>query len=131
MKQPRIVFSLAVAALAVVLIAAACSDPTPSDGTAGAEVTFVGLDGASLYAQGCASCHGVALEGTDSGPPFLDAVYRPGHHADAAFLLATLRGVRSHHWDFGDMPPVAGLSADQVAAIVEFVRARQAAAGIE
>jgi hypothetical protein len=33
------------------------------------------------------------------GPPFIDALYRHGHHADAAFLLAARRGVRSNHWE--------------------------------
>ena len=113
---------------ALLLFAGACSDSTSSGGQTGA---FAGLNGPSLYAQACASCHGADLAGTDAGPPFLDAVYRAGHHADVAFLLAVRRGARSHHWDFGNMPPVEGLTDEQVAAIVQFVRERQVAAGIE
>ena len=109
-------------------LAAACSDSTSSGGASDA---FTGFDGPSLYAQACASCHGADLAGTNKGPPFLDAIYRPGHHADPAFLLAVRRGARSHHWNFGDMPPVEGLTDEHVAAIVEFVRARQVEAGIE
>lgn len=96
-----------------------------------APVSFPGTSGPALYAQACASCHGADLRGTDQGPPFIDAVYRPGHHADAAFLLAVRRGVRSHHWNFGNMPRIEGLSDDQVEAIVQYVRERQRAEGIE
>lgn len=54
----------------------------------------------------------------------------PGHHADPAFFLAVRRGARTHHWNFGDMPPVQGLSDPQIEAIVSFVRERQRATGI-
>lgn len=128
MRARRTVYWLAVLMVAAVVLAAACSAPTSSDD---AVRSFTGLDGASLYAQACASCHGAALAGTESGPPLLDAVYERGHHADAAFLLAVRRGVRRHHWNFGNMPPIEGLNDEQVAAIVDFVRGRQAAAGIE
>jgi len=94
-------------------------------------VPFTGMDGAALYAQACASCHGADLRGTAQGPPFLHDVYRPAHHADAAFLLAVRRGSPAHHWRFGSMPPVVGLSDEQVQAITAFVRERQRAAGIE
>ncbi len=114
--------------LAAAMFAVAC-------GTSGSEPqgrsSFEGIDGAVLFGQACASCHGAKLEGTADGPPFIDSIYRPGHHADAAFLLAVRRGVRSHHWNFGNMPQIEGLSDEQVAVIVEFVRDRQRGAGIE
>jgi mono/diheme cytochrome c family protein len=86
--------------------------------------------GRSLYAQNCASCHGVMLQGSDKGPPFLHKVYEPSHHGDAAFQMAVKNGSRAHHWGFGDMKPVGGLSPDQVAHITAFVRATQRQAGI-
>ena len=125
MSAYRRAFALVAAASVTALVACGggpSDEPSPS---------FAGTDGAALYAQACASCHGTNLQGTDQGPPFLDAIYRPGHHADPSFLLAVRRGARSHHWDFGDMPPVEGLSDGQVAAILDFVRAEQRAAGIE
>jgi mono/diheme cytochrome c family protein len=94
-------------------------------------VPFTGTDGTALYAQACSSCHGVDLRGTEQGPPFLHPVYRPGHHSDAAFVLAVRRGSPAHHWNFGPMPPVAGLSDEQVDAIIRYVRAQQQATGIE
>ena len=96
-----------------------------------ASTPFSGLDGRVLYVQACASCHGTDLQGTGDGPPFIDSIYRSSRHADAAFLLAVLRGVRPHHWRFGSMPPIDGLTDEQVEAIVGFVREQQRRAGID
>lgn len=87
--------------------------------------------GRVAYEQSCAACHGIAGRGTDRGPTFLDPVYEPSHHADGAFLLAVRRGVREHHWNFGDMPPIANVSDEEVADIVAYVRGLQAEVGIE
>ena len=76
-------------------------------------------------------CHGQALEGTNAGPTFLNRIYAPGHHADISFMFAIERGVRAHHWNFGNMVPVEGLSQEQVLAIIAFIREEQRAAGIE
>jgi hypothetical protein len=38
--------------------------------------------------------------------------------------------VRAHHWNFGSMPPVSGVSDDDVATITAFVREVQRANGI-
>jgi cytochrome c5 len=91
------------------------------------------LDGASLYANNCARCHGVDATGSSSGPSFLLDVYVPSHHADESFQMAAARGVQPHHWNFGAMPPVGtenGLSRDDVAAIVTHVRSLQRLAGL-
>jgi len=114
------------AAVAGFALVAACGDDS-----GGTVATFTGTDGAVLYQAACGSCHGTELLGTDQGPPFLDAIYRPGHHSDAAFFLAVKGGARSHHWNFGNMPPVAGLDDAQIEAIVTFVRQQQQSAGIE
>lgn len=87
--------------------------------------------GKPLFEKNCASCHGSDLRGTDKGPPFLHRVYVPSHHADAAFQLAAKNGVRAHHWKFGDMAPVKGVTPDDVAHITSYVRAMQRQAGIE
>jgi len=86
--------------------------------------------GKSLFVKNCASCHGQDLKGTDKGPPFLHRVYEPSHHADAAFQLAVKNGARAHHWRFGDMLPVQGLSPDDVAHITAYIRMQQRIAGI-
>lgn len=87
--------------------------------------------GAGLYATACASCHGDDLRGTDRGPSHLSEVYEPNHHADGAFLLAVRRGVAPHHWSFGPMPPIEGLTDDDVDAIVAYVRDTQGREGFE
>lgn len=86
--------------------------------------------GKPLYEKNCASCHGSDLKGTDKAPPFLHRFYEPSHHGDAAFQMAARNGVRAHHWNFGDMPPVPGLSPDEVAHITAYVRMKQRKAGI-
>lgn len=87
--------------------------------------------GKALYERNCASCHGAELTGSDKGPPFLHRIYIPSHHGDAAFQLAVKNGVRAHHWNFDDMKPVPEVSADDVAHITAYVRAKQRGAGIQ
>ncbi len=86
--------------------------------------------GKRLFEKNCAVCHGQDLRGSDKGPPLLHPVYEPSHHGDAAFQMAVRYGVRAHHWKFGDMPPVSGVSADEVAHITAYVRQQQRLVGI-
>ena len=86
--------------------------------------------GKKLFAANCAACHGADLKGSDKGPPMLHKVYEPSHHGDVAFQLAVKNGVRAHHWQFGDMKPVPGLTPDDVAHITAFIRAEQRKVGI-
>ncbi len=109
--------------VAIAFSAAPGDDPVPIDP---GEVAA----GAELFRANCAECHGERLDGTDVGPPLLVPTYAPNHHADEAFQRAVAFGVQAHHWRFGPMPPVEGLSRDDVASIVAFVRSEQQAAGI-
>lgn len=86
--------------------------------------------GKKLFAANCASCHGQDLNGSDKGPPMLHKVYETSHHSDIAFQLAVKNGVRAHHWQFGDMAPVPGLTPDDVAHITAFIRMEQRKVGI-
>ena len=94
--------------------------PTPAEYAAGD----------SLFAQRCIECHGESARGTDQGPPLVHKVYEPGHHADFAFLRAVQFGVAAHHWRFGNMLPVSGVTRQQVTEIVGYVRWLQREAGI-
>jgi mono/diheme cytochrome c family protein len=87
--------------------------------------------GERLFDENCARCHGPRAVGTDHGPPLVHIIYEPHHHSDAAFQMAAANGVRAHHWSFGDMPPVPGVTPDQVTQIVAYVRWLQRQAGIE
>lgn len=79
----------------------------------------------------CADCHGENAAGRDGvAPPLVHKIYEPSHHGDAAFLLAAQNGVRSHHWSFGSMPPVEGVTRADVMYITAYVRELQRANGI-
>lgn len=86
--------------------------------------------GYELFQDNCAQCHGADLGGTDQGPPLLHGYYKPGHHSDAAFYRAIEAGSPQHHWNFGNMEPVEGVSSKQAEVIVEYVRWHQREAGL-
>jgi mono/diheme cytochrome c family protein len=87
--------------------------------------------GKTLFEQHCSVCHGPAGDGTTQGPPLVNIIYEPNHHADAAFVLAARNGVRAHHWRFGDMPPVPDVTDEIVMEIVGYIRWLQRQVGIE
>lgn len=79
----------------------------------------------------CAVCHGVNAVGQDGvAPPLVHKIYEPSHHGDGSFLVAVRNGVRAHHWRFGNMPPVDGLTEGDVKMIVAYIRELQRANGI-
>ena len=94
-------------------------------------LTGIALEGEAAFGRHCQTCHGVAATGTLTGPPLVHKIYEPGHHGDAAFALAALQGARQHHWPFGDMPPVAGITEPEIVSIIAYVRTLQRANGIE
>ena len=80
----------------------------------------------------CAACHGVHAQGKQGvGPPLVHKIYEPNHHGDMAFVLAAQNGVRAHHWKFGNMPAVKGITQGDVLNIVAYVRALQRENGIQ
>ncbi len=88
--------------------------------------------GQIAFERACSSCHGKnGAGGTGKGPPLVHPIYEPGHHGDPSFHRAAMAGVRSHHWDFGDMPPVEGITDETVTLILTYVRELQRANGIE
>ena len=86
--------------------------------------------GEAAFNSNCAVCHGIGGVGTDTGPPFLHRVYEPNHHGDQAFYRAAMQGVRAHHWKFGNMPPVEGMTKDLMVEIISYIRWTQREAGI-
>ena len=120
--------ALPAVALAVVSVVAA-------SGAAAGEVVVPALspaaqDGKAAFDTLCAECHGANAAGTDKGPTFLHRVYHPRHHADFSFVLAVTRGVRQHHWRFGNMKPVPEVDEATVGAITRYVRELQKANGV-
>ena len=87
--------------------------------------------GRQAFAANCASCHGPSAEGRAGvAPPLVHKIYEPSHHGDMAFVLAARNGVRAHHWPFGNMAPVPGLTDTDLAGIIRFVHEVQVANGI-
>lgn len=117
--------------VAAVLIASCSGNDTTDQTLADAEVDAVGGLGSEVYANNCASCHGADLRGTDKGPSQLSIVYEPNHHPDDAYRSAIANGAPQHHWTFGNMPPVEGLSGEEVEAVIAFIRAEQERLGFE
>ena len=115
----------------VATVVTACGDDSPDPTGTGGSPPLPDQRGAGAYAEHCASCHGADLRGTDQGPSHLSQVYEPGHHPDWSFEVAIREGVRAHHFDYGDMPPVEGISDTEVADIIAYVRAVQDAEGFE
>lgn len=86
--------------------------------------------GEELFNANCSVCHGINASGTSQGPTFIDRIYHPGHHPDFSFRNAVSNGVTQHHWVFGNMPPVDGVSSEEVDKIICYVREVQRANGI-
>jgi len=87
--------------------------------------------GQRAFEAKCSACHGDNAAGREgNGPPLIHKIYEPSHHGDGAFMVAASNGVRQHHWSFGNMPPVEGITPAEVKAIVTYVREVQRANGI-
>lgn len=137
--------SITIAAVALILVSKKPqpqpSDPHQTHQTGGSEaaspaylvvpdMTASLQQGAQLFTKYCSACHGAVGDGSDNGPPLVHKIYEPGHHPDEAIYAAAKLGARAHHWQFGDMPPVVGITDPEIAEIVTFIRAMQKANGI-
>lgn len=87
-------------------------------------------EGRKIFEENCLACHGPNASGSENGPPLVHKIYEPSHHGDQAFFLAVGRGVRAHHWNFGNMDPVPDVLQKDVSKIVSYVRELQRANGI-
>ncbi len=128
---------LALGAVGIVAIGVAAwrlSQPDADDGAhlvvKTTQLSATAANGGKLFAAKCAACHGANAAGSNKGPPLVHKIYEPNHHGDGSFLAAARNGARAHHWPYGDMPPVPGISDKEVAQIVVYVRELQRANGI-
>ncbi len=89
------------------------------------------IEGKAVFNANCATCHGANAVGQNGvAPPLIHPIYEPGHHGDEAFQRAAAMGSPAHHWPFGDMPPVDGVTRDDIAKVVAYIREIQRANGI-
>jgi len=87
--------------------------------------------GKLAFQSNCLACHGENAVGQKGvAPPLIHKIYEPSHHGDESFQRAVAVGVRAHHWKFGNMPAVEGLTRGDVKAIIAYVRELQEANGI-
>ena len=87
--------------------------------------------GKRLFEAKCADCHGPNAVGQAGvAPSLIHIIYEPNHHGDESFQRAVALGVRAHHWKFGNMPAVAGLTRAEVKSIIAYVRELQRHNGI-
>ncbi|PIB24551.1 cytochrome C [Amylibacter kogurei] len=109
---------------------------TPVTDSAMVAITMPEISGNAVIGQNifegiCAACHGVqGIGNAEAGPPLIHKIYEPSHHGDESFQRAVENGVTSHHWQFGNMPPVQGLTRGDVAMVIDYIRAIQRANGI-
>lgn len=113
-------------ALVIALVGAACSGAVavpdvPGDAAAGAVV----------YERHCAGCHGVGGIGVQgAGPSLLDERYGPSLLDDRAAVRAIVEGAPEEAWNLGPMPRTRGLSEQDLADLLAYLRSVQEAAGI-
>ncbi|MBL3591124.1 MAG: cytochrome c [gamma proteobacterium endosymbiont of Lamellibrachia anaximandri] len=118
------------------LVLVACEGMDPEERRKAMHLPPVGFkgnpqQGRVLFNQYCVTCHGLSGRGTQQGPPLVQQIYRPAHHADLTFHFAVRDGVRSHHWNFGDMKPLPDVTPETTEHIIAFIRREQHKAGIK
>ncbi len=118
------------------LVLMACDKPTPEELRKKQHLPDKGFvanieTGNHLFHKNCSRCHGNGATGTEHGPPLVDNIYRSSHHADLTFHWAVKGGVKQHHWQFGNMPPIENLSPNDVGHIIAYIRKQQRRAGIK
>ena len=116
--------------LLVVGLLVACDSSQPKQAVGGGPVPGELQVGETKFNANCAACHGKQAAGTDHGPPLVHKIYEPNHHGDPAFQRAAANGVKAHHWEFGNMPKIDGVTPEDVDQIVKYVRWLQKQAGI-
>lgn len=94
------------------------------------KVPFTYSVGLKKFQTLCSGCHGKWGHGTKQGPPLMHAYYKPSHHNDSTFYRAARKGVKAHHWKFGDMPKVKGITTEDMDAIIPLVRWLQRENGV-
>jgi cytochrome c len=135
LKTPLTLVVLGTAAVATYLLW-----PTNSTAQAGEPIVQVQLPqsfsadakrGETAFVERCSACHGINAVGqVGVAPPLIHKVYEPSHHGNASFVRAAFVGVMQHHWPFGSMPPVEGVTELEIKNIITYIRELQRANGI-
>lgn len=119
------------AGLYLLLEPAAGTQPTQGGSVVLPALSPAALAGEQAFNENCVTCHGSDAAGTNAGPPLVNDIYNPGHHADASFRRAVENGVPRHHWPYGNMPAQPQVPRAEVEAIISYIRELQQANGIK
>ena len=130
MRTGSAVLYVPVLALTGMLAVIACDSSQPKSAVGGAAVPAELQPGEAKFLAYCSACHGPQGGGTQQGPPLVHKIYEPNHHGDAAFQRAAAFGVKAHHWEFGNMPKIDGVTSGDVEQITGYIRWLQHQAGI-
>ena len=87
--------------------------------------------GKQAFEVNCASCLGKNAADLDGvAQPIVHAIYESGHHGNESFQRAAAVDVRAHHWPFGYMPAVGGVTRGDIKMFTAYIRELQRANGI-
>ena len=112
------------------IMVAGCSEKPAAPPKVSESLPAALQEGEAKFNAHCAQCHGEQGRGTEQGPPLVHKIYEPSHHGDGAFYRAAANGVRAHHWNFGNMPKIPGVTKEDVGHVIQYVRWLQRQAGI-
>lgn len=128
LRSPFVIIGMLLGALCLPFLGG-CEERS-SVGTSNASLPDEFKVGEAKFNNTCARCHGGEAKGTNQGPPLVHKYYEPNHHGDEAFYRAAANGVRAHHFSFGDMPALSGVTREDMKSIIPYVRWLQRQAGI-
>ena len=94
-------------------------------------LTASAQNGKRIYDVKCAHCHGENAVGQNKvAPPLIHKIYESNHHGDESFQRAVALVVSSHHWPFGNIPSIEGITRNDVKLIISYIRKIQNINGI-
>ena len=78
--------------------------------------------GKQTFETSCVWCHGKNVEGVGGVAPLLvHAIYEPVHHWDKSFQRVAAVGVPAHHWPFGHVPAVEGVTRGDIKMVTAYI----------
>ncbi|NQV07347.1 cytochrome c [bacterium] len=109
-------------AMALVLLAAACSEEEPISSVEG-----VAAAGEAVFVEYCSECHADDLMGNEDGPSLLEPEYMLPGFPDTEMLHHIRHGEIEPEGDYDPMPGFPNLGRQSIADVMAYVRAVQAA----
>ncbi|HEX4902128.1 MAG TPA: cytochrome c [Acidimicrobiales bacterium] len=109
------------AAVTALVLSAGGSDEPPAPGSP-EELAL----GEEVFVDSCQTCHGEGAQGGLAGPPLVHEMYQDLEDDD--IRTAVRQGKAQENWEYAPMPPVPGIEAHEVEAVIAYVRSQQSEA---